>query len=134
MGDKATARATAIANNVPLTNGTGIVRSISEAKKEVNERITYPVMIKASLGGGGKGIRVVLNENELENSYFTAKAEAKNNFNDDSVYMEKFIENPRHIEVQILGDAFGNVIHLYERDCTIQRRNQKVLEEAPAII
>ena len=111
----------------------GLIRNLEEAKSEA-KKIGYPVMIKASLGGGGKGIRVVLNENELENAYFTAKAEAKNNFNDDSVYMEKFIENPRHIEVQILGDAFGNVIHLYERDCTIQRRNQKVLEEAPSII
>lgn len=91
-------------------------------------------MIKASSGGGGKGIRIVPNESELENAYFTAKTEAKNNFGDDSVYMEKFIENPRHIEFQILADSFGNVIHLGERDCTIQRRNQKVLEEAPSII
>ena len=78
----------------------GVIRNLEEAKSEA-KKIGYPVMIKASLGGGGKGIRVVLNENELENAYFTAKAEAKNNFNDDSVYMEKFIENPRHIEVQI---------------------------------
>ena len=91
-------------------------------------------MIKASLGGGGKGIRIVANEDELENAFFTARTEAKNNFGDDSVYMEKFIENPRHIEFQILGDTFGYIIHLGERDCTIQRRNQKVLEEAPSYI
>lgn len=134
MGNKSMAREIMKNANIPIIPGSeGLIRNLEEAKSEA-KKIGYPVMIKASLGGGGKGIRVVLNENELENSYFTAKAEAKNNFNDDSVYMEKFIENPRHIEVQILGDAFGNVIHLYERDCTIQRRNQKVLEEAPAII
>ena len=134
MGNKSMAREIMKNANIPIIPGSeGLIRNLEEAKSEA-KKIGYPVMIKASLGGGGKGIRVVLNENELENAYFTAKAEAKNNFNDDSVYMEKFIENPRHIEVQILGDAFGNVIHLYERDCTIQRRNQKVLEEAPAII
>ena len=134
MGNKSMAREIMKNANIPIIPGSeGLIRNLEEAKSEA-KKIGYPVMITASLGGGGKGIRVVLNENELENSYFTAKAEAKNNFNDDSVYMEKFIENPRHIEVQILGDAFGNVIHLYERDCTIQRRNQKVLEEAPAII
>ena len=134
MGNKSMAREIMKNANIPIIPGSeGLIRNLEEAKSEA-KKIGYPVMIKASLGGGGKGIRVVLNENELEKAYFTAKAEAKNNFNDDSVYMEKFIENPRHIEVQILGDAFGNVIHLYERDCTIQRRNQKVLEEAPAII
>lgn len=134
MGNKSMAREIMKNANIPIIPGSeGLIRNLEEAKSEA-KKIGYPVMIKASLGGGGKGIRVVLNENELENAYFTAKAEAKNNFNDDSVYMEKFIENPRHIEVQILGDAFGNVIHLYERDCTIQRRNQKVLEEAPSII
>ena len=91
-------------------------------------------MIKASAGGGGKGIRLVRKFEELENAYNTAKSEAKNNFNDDSVYMEKFIENPRHIEFQILGDSFGNVVHLGERDCSVQRRNQKVIEEAPSYI
>jgi acetyl-CoA carboxylase biotin carboxylase subunit len=130
MGNKSMAREIMKNANIPIIPGSeGLIRNLEEAKSEA-KKIGYPVMIKASLGGGGKGIKVVLNENELENAYFTAKAEAKN----DSVYMEKFIENPRHIEVQILGDAFGNVIHLYERDCTIQRRNQKVLEEAPAII
>ena len=91
-------------------------------------------MIKAALGGGGKGIRIVHKEDELENAYFTAKSEAKVNFGDDTIYIEKFIENPRHIEFQILGDEHGNIIHLGERDCTIQRRNQKVLEEAPSSI
>ena len=91
-------------------------------------------MIKASAGGGGKGIRIVHKEDELENSFFTAKSEAQINFGDDSVYMEKFIENPRHIEFQILADSFGNVVHLGERDCSVQRRNQKLLEEAPSSI
>ena len=114
MGNKSMAREIMKNANIPIIPGSeGLIRNLEEAKSEA-KKIGYPVMIKASLGGGGKGIRVVLNENELENAYFTAKAEAKNNFNDDSVYMEKFIENPRHIEVQILGDAFGNVIHLYE--------------------
>ena len=119
---------------VPVIPGSdGLIENIEEAKIEA-KRIGYPIMIKASLGGGGKGIRIVANEDELENAFFTARTEAKNNFGDDSVYMEKFIENPRHIEFQILGDTFGNIIHLGERDCTIQRRNQKVLEEAPSYI
>ena len=98
MGDKATARATAIANNVPLTNGTGIVRSISEAKKEVNERITYPVMIKATAGGGGKGMRIARNDEELEMNIVAAQTEAGAAFGNPDVYIEKFVENPRHIE------------------------------------
>ena len=111
--------------DVPVIPGSdGLVNSIEDAYKEA-KRIGYPVMIKAALGGGGKGIRIVYNEEELENAYFTAKSEAKTNFGDDSMYIEKFIENPRHIEFQILGDEFGNIIHLGERDCTIQRKNQK---------
>ena len=132
MGDKATARATAIANNVPLTNGTGIVRSISEAKKEVNERITYPVMIKATAGGGGKGMRIARNDEELEMNIVAAQTEAGAAFGNPDVYIEKFVENPRHIEIQILGDKYGNVIYLGERDCSIQRRHQKLIEEAPS--
>ncbi|MBM6861521.1 ATP-grasp domain-containing protein, partial [Clostridium saudiense] len=116
---------------VPVSEG--LIRSFKEAKIEA-KRIGYPVMIKASAGGGGKGIRIVKSEDELENSFLTAKSEAKINFGDDSVYMEKFIENPRHIEFQILADSFGNVVHLGERDCSIQRRNQKLLEEAPSSI
>ncbi len=134
MGNKSMAREIMKKANVPVVPGSdGLINNIEEAKIEA-KKIGYPIMIKASSGGGGKGIRIVPNESELENAYFTAKTEAKNNFGDDSVYMEKFIENPRHIEFQILADSFGNVIHLGERDCTIQRRNQKVLEEAPSII
>ena len=134
MGNKSMAREIMKKANVPAIPGSdGLINNIEEAKIEA-KKIGYPIMIKASSGGGGKGIRIVPNESELENAYFTAKTEAKNNFGDDSVYMEKFIENPRHIEFQILADSFGNVIHLGERDCTIQRRNQKVLEEAPSII
>lgn len=134
MGNKSMAREIMQKANVPVIPGSnGLINNIEEAKIEA-KKIGYPIMIKASSGGGGKGIRIVPNESELENAYFTAKTEAKNNFGDDSVYMEKFIENPRHIEFQILADSFGNVIHLGERDCTIQRRNQKVLEEAPSII
>ena len=134
MGNKSMAREIMKKANVPVILGSdGLINNIEEAKIEA-KKIGYPIMIKASSGGGGKGIRIVPNESELENAYFTAKTEAKNNFGDDSVYMEKFIENPRHIEFQILADSFGNVIHLGERDCTIQRRNQKVLEEAPSII
>ena len=134
MGNKSMAREIMKKANVPVIPGSdGLINNIEEAKIEA-KKIGYPIMIKASSGGGGKGIRIVPNQSELENAYFTAKTEAKNNFGDDSVYMEKFIENPRHIEFQILADSFGNVIHLGERDCTIQRRNQKVLEEAPSII
>lgn len=134
MGDKARAREIMKNADVPVIPGSnGIVKSIEEAYIEAKE-IGYPVMIKAALGGGGKGIRIVHKEDELENAYFTAKSEAKVNFGDDTIYIEKFIENPRHIEFQILGDEHGNIIHLGERDCTIQRRNQKVLEEAPSSI
>ena len=134
MGNKSKAREMMKKAGVPIVPGSeGLIRSFKEAKIEA-KRIGYPVMIKASAGGGGKGIRIVKSEDELENSFLTAKSEAKINFGDDSVYMEKFIENPRHIEFQILADSFGNVVHLGERDCSIQRRNQKLLEEAPSSI
>ncbi|NLZ34680.1 MAG: acetyl-CoA carboxylase biotin carboxylase subunit [Clostridiales bacterium] len=134
MGDKARAREIMKNADVPVIPGSdGVIKSIDDAYKEA-KKIGYPVMIKAALGGGGKGIRIVNNEDELEKAFFTAKSEAKTNFGDDSIYIEKFIENPRHIEFQILGDEFGNIIHLGERDCTIQRKNQKVLEEAPSPI
>lgn len=134
MGDKSRAREIMKNADVPIIPGSnGIVKSIDDAYSEA-EVIGYPVMIKAALGGGGKGIRIVHCKDELENAYFTAKTEAKVNFGDDTIYIEKFIENPRHIEFQILGDEHGNVVHLGERDCTVQRRNQKVLEEAPSTI
>ena len=134
MGDKSRAREIMRNSDVPIIPGSnGIVKDLDSAYIEA-EKIGYPVMIKAALGGGGKGIRIVHYKSDLENAYFTAKTEAKVNFGDDTIYIEKFIENPRHIEFQILGDEHGNIVHLGERDCTVQRRNQKVLEEAPSTI
>ena len=134
MGNKSRARDIMKNAVVPVVPGSdGVVATYEDAMVEAR-KIGFPLMIKASAGGGGKGIRLVRKFEELENAYNTAKSEAKNNFNDDSVYMEKFIENPRHIEFQILGDSFGNVVHLGERDCSVQRRNQKVIEEAPSYI
>lgn len=132
MGDKATARATAIANNVPLTNGTGIISSPEEAKKIIAEKIGYPVMIKATAGGGGKGMRIARNDEELEVNMVAAQTEAGAAFGNPDVYVEKYVEEPKHVEIQIIGDKYGNVIHLGERDCSIQRRHQKLIEEAPA--
>lgn len=132
MGDKATARATAIENKVPLTNGTGIVHTPEEAKKIINEKIGYPVMIKATAGGGGKGMRIARNDAELDVNMVAAQTEAGAAFGNPDVYVEKFVEDPKHVEIQILGDKYGNVIHLGERDCSIQRRHQKLIEESPA--
>ena len=134
MGDKSRARELMKNANVPIIPGSnGIIKDIEEAYIEA-ENVGYPIMVKAALGGGGKGIRIVHKKEELEKAYYTAKAEAKANFGDDTIYIEKFIENPRHIEFQILADEHGNVVHLGERDCTVQRKNQKVLEEAPSIV
>ena len=98
----------------------------------ISNQIGYPVIIKASAGGGGKGIRIAYSEEELKKAYEIVKQEALNSFNDDSIYIEKFIENPRHIEIQIMADEYGNAVHLGERDCTVQRKNQKMLEETPS--
>lgn len=134
MGNKSKAREIMKKAGVPIVPGSeGIIGSYEEAVTEANE-IGYPLMIKASSGGGGKGIRIVRSIEDLEDAFYMAKSEAKINFGNDDIYMEKFIENPRHIEFQILADEYGNVIHLGERDCTIQRRNQKVLEEAPSYV
>ncbi|WP_372714241.1 biotin carboxylase N-terminal domain-containing protein, partial [Ilyobacter sp.] len=119
MGDKATARKTAVENGVPLTEGTGLIKNIEEAKKEVNERIGYPVMIKATAGGGGKGMRIARDDKELATNMVAAQNEAEAAFGNPDVYIEKFVENPRHIEIQIIGDKHGNVVHLGERDCSI---------------
>lgn len=132
MGDKATARMTAIKNKVPLTNGTGIIDKPEEALKIIEEKIGFPVMIKATAGGGGKGMRIARDEIELFTNMVAAQKEADAAFGNPDVYIEKFVENPKHIEIQILGDKYGNVIHLGERDCSIQRRHQKLIEEAPA--
>lgn len=132
MGNKANARGKMINAKVPVIPGSnGVINTIDEAYLFAN-KVGYPVMIKACAGGGGKGIRIVRNCNELEEHFNSAKLESKMAFLDDSLYMEKVIENARHIEVQILADEFGDTIHLFERDCSLQRRNQKVVEEAPA--
>jgi acetyl-CoA carboxylase biotin carboxylase subunit len=134
LGDKNEARAQMMKIGVPVIPGSKqILESVDEGIKQAKE-LGFPVLIKAASGGGGKGMRLVRNEENFETSYNTAKREAKISFNDDRVYLEKFIENPKHIEVQLIGDKHGNVIHLYERDCSLQRKNQKVLEEAPCYV
>ena len=132
MGDKATARATMEAHNVPITPGLGIVQDVEEIKKFA-QKVNYPIIIKATAGGGGKGMRIVRKEEDLEEAFIVCQNEAQKAFANGEVYVEKFIENPRHIEVQILADNYGNVIQLGERECSIQRRNQKLLEEAPSV-
>ena len=132
MGNKSKAKETMKKTGVPVVPGSdGLVDNVLEAIK-VALRIGYPVILKASSGGGGKGIRIAYNEKELVKFYDLVRQEAKISFNDDSIYIEKFIENPRHIEVQVIADEHGNVIHLGERDCTVQRNNQKMLEETPS--
>ena len=132
MGDKSNARKTMIENDVPVTPGTGVINDIEEIKEFV-KKVGYPIIIKASAGGGGKGMRIVRRDDELESMFSICKQEALNNFSNDDVYVEKYLENPHHIEVQILGDKFGNVVHLGERDCSIQRRHQKLIEETPSV-
>ena len=132
LGNKSKAKETMKRAGVPVVPGSdGLIYSKEQAIN-LAEKIKYPVMLKASAGGGGRGIRIAHSKQELENVYDLVKQEAKVSFNDDSLYLEKFIENPRHVEIQVLGDEFGNAIHLGERDCSIQRRNQKVLEETPS--
>ncbi len=131
MGDKATARKTMIENNVPVTPGTGILKTPEEVK-EFAAKAGYPIILKATAGGGGKGMRIVRSDDEVETNMSLCQSEAQNFFGNPDVYAEKFLENPRHIEVQILADQYGNVVHLGERDCSIQRRHQKLIEEAPS--
>ena len=132
MGDKATARAIMEAAKVPTTPGSGILSTASEALLAARD-IGYPVMLKATAGGGGKGMRAVSTPADLEHAFATAQAEAEANFKDGRLYMEKLIERPRHIEVQVMGDAHGNVVHIGERDCSVQKpSHQKLIEEAPA--
>ena len=133
MGNKSKAKETMKNAGVPVVPGSdGLVKDINEAKK-IAKQIKYPIIIKASSGGGGKGIRIAYSEEELVKEYEIVKHEAKVSFNDDSIYIEKFIENPRHVEIQVLADEHGNVVHLGERDCSVQRRNQKILEETPSM-
>ncbi len=132
MGDKATAKQTMQAAGVPVTPGSaGLLNEEEDAIREA-EKIGYPVLIKATAGGGGRGMRVARNRDELLNGYHTARAEAEAAFKNSGVYLEKYIANPRHIEIQVLADEHGNVVHLGERECSIQRRHQKLIEESPS--
>jgi len=132
MGDKITAKKTMIKAGVPVVPGVeGLLESVEHAKRSAKE-VGYPVILKATAGGGGKGMRVVWEESEIQKAYETAKAEAGASFKNDGIYMEKFVEEPRHIEIQIAGDQYGNICHLSERDCSIQRRHQKLVEESPS--
>ncbi|MCH8318247.1 MAG: ATP-grasp domain-containing protein, partial [Bacteroidetes bacterium] len=132
MGDKLTAKKAVSKYNVPtVPGGDHSIKNIKNAREKAKQ-IGYPILIKASAGGGGKGMRIVENEKELEEQMNRAKSEAQSAFGDNSVFIEKYISSPRHIEIQILGDKHGNIIHLFERECTIQRRHQKVIEEAPS--
>ncbi|MEP4136320.1 MAG: acetyl-CoA carboxylase biotin carboxylase subunit, partial [Cyclobacteriaceae bacterium] len=134
MGDKLASKNAVKAFDVPLVPGMEEpIKDIAKAKRIADE-IGYPVMIKASAGGGGKGMRIVYEEKEFEDQMKRAVSEAKSSFSDDAVFVEKFITNPKHIEVQILGDQHGNVLYLFERECSVQRRNQKVIEEAPSSV
>ena len=133
MGDKITAKETMIKAGVPVVPGSGgLLESIEEAKMLAKNKVGYPVILKATAGGGGKGMRVVWKEEEMEKAFTTAKIEAAASFKNDGIYMEKFVEEPRHIEIQIAGDQYGTVCHLSERDCSIQRRHQKLVEESPS--
>jgi len=132
MGDKITAKETMIAAGVPVIPGSeGLLSSLDEAKRVARE-MGFPVILKATAGGGGKGMRIVWEESEMERAYNTAKQEAAAAFKNDGIYMEKFVEEPRHIEIQVAGDRYGTVCHLGERDCSIQRRHQKLVEESPS--
>ena len=134
MSDKSKAKDVMIAAGVPVVPGSdGAITDIADAKKRASE-VGYPVILKAAQGGGGRGMRVVEEESYLENAFLAAESEAVTAFGDGTIYMEKFIKNPRHIEVQIMADAHGNVLHVGERDCSMQRRHQKLIEESPAVV
>jgi len=134
LGNKAKARETMQKSGIPVIPGSdGEIKSIREARA-LADKIGYPVMIKACAGGGGKGMRAVYSAGELENAVITARNEAKAAFGDDQVYMEKLLTNPKHVEVQVLADKHGNVVHLGERDCSVQRKNQKLMEESPCAV
>ena len=133
FGDKVKARATALKANLPVIPGTdGPIESYEAAQSFANEA-GYPLMIKATSGGGGKGMRIVHEESELEDAFHRAKSEAEKSFGNSEIYIERYIDNPKHIEVQVIGDDYGNLVHLYERDCSVQRRHQKVVEVAPSV-
>ncbi len=132
MGDKITAKETMIKAKVPVVPGSeGLLKSVEEGQK-ISKKIGYPVMLKATAGGGGKGMRIIWNDEEFEAAWNSARKEAAASFGNDGMYVEKFVEEPRHIEFQIIGDQYGKVVHLSERDCSIQRRHQKLVEECPS--
>lgn len=132
MGDKVTAKETMIKAGVPVVPGVeGLLKDVAHAKQSA-QQIGYPIILKATAGGGGKGMRVVWEEKDIEKAFENAKTEAAASFKNDGIYMEKFVEEPRHIEIQIAGDQYGNICHLSERDCSIQRRHQKLVEESPS--
>jgi acetyl-CoA carboxylase, biotin carboxylase subunit len=134
MGDKLSAKATAKKHNIPMVPGTeGAINDIKAAIKVAKE-IGFPILIKASAGGGGKGMRVVENEGNLEEEVKRASSEAKSAFGDGAVFIEKYVEKPRHVEIQVLADKHGNIVYLFERECSVQRRHQKVIEEAPSTV
>jgi acetyl-CoA carboxylase biotin carboxylase subunit len=132
MGDKAVAKETMRKAGVPVVPGSESVLTGVDEAREIARSISYPVIIKASAGGGGRGMRIVREEGEMENSYGTARHEAEQAFNNPDLYLEKYIEQPRHVEIQVFGDEHGNVIHFGERDCSVQRRHQKLIEESPS--
>ena len=132
MGDKVTAKETMIKAGVPVVPGSeGLVKDLADGQKIAAE-IGFPIMIKATAGGGGKGMRIVPKAEDFEKNWNSARQEAKASFGNDGIYIEKFVEEPRHIEFQIVGDQFGKVVHLSERDCSMQRRHQKLVEECPS--
>jgi len=132
MGDKATAKATMIKAGVPCIPGSkGLIKDVKEALSNA-ELVKYPVILKATAGGGGKGMRIVWKADEMQAAWDSARQEAAAAFGNDGIYMEKFIQEPRHIEIQIAGDQYGNACHMSERDCSIQRRHQKLVEETPS--
>ncbi|MFZ2969122.1 MAG: acetyl-CoA carboxylase biotin carboxylase subunit [Sulfuricurvum sp.] len=133
MSDKSKAKDVMIAAGVPVVPGSdGAIKDIAQARVRAKE-VGYPIILKAAAGGGGRGMRVVEEEGGIENAFLAAEAEAITSFGDGTIYMEKFIKNPRHIEVQVIADAHGNVLHIGERDCSMQRRHQKLIEESPAV-
>ena len=134
MGDKTEARQLMHEADVPMAPGTPNAIANAREAERIASSIGYPVLVKAAAGGGGKGMRVVVNSESFASSFEMAQSEARNAFGDDRVYIEKYLSNPRHVEIQILADSFGNIVHLFERECSIQRRHQKVVEEAPSSV
>jgi len=134
MGSKLAAKAAVKEYGIPMVPGTDEAIENAAEALEVAKEIGFPLLIKASAGGGGKGMRIVENEHELESQMLRAISEAENAFGDGAVFVERYVTGPRHIEIQILADTHGNVVHLFERECSIQRRHQKVVEEAPSVV